>query len=89
MAGKKWEKVTWGLLLLVLAVLVTLAWPGEQRAGEPKADLRAYLPALVGTTHHFGGSGMEVAAFSRRVTLAREGLPAPVDRRGKQPGLVA
>ncbi|HAI52507.1 MAG TPA: hypothetical protein DCL99_04360, partial [Firmicutes bacterium] len=74
MAGKKWEKVTWGLLLLVLAVLVTLAWPGEQRAGEPKADLRAYLPALVGTTYHFAGSGMEFAAFSRRITFAGEGL---------------
>jgi hypothetical protein len=71
-----WRAVYLGLVLLLLVALAgKWLWPGQKEREESiRDDLRAYLPALVGTTFQFEGSGMEFASFSRRITFAAPGL---------------
>ncbi len=76
MKRRDWRAGCLGLILLLTALLFARwLFPAEE-ATDPavQEDLRAYLPALVGTTFHFQGSGMEFASFTRRITFAAPGL---------------
>lgn len=82
MERQNWRAVYLVVVLLLLAVLTARwFWPVEEVPGERldsyalvQDDLRAYLPALVGTTFFFEGEGNEFATFSRALTFREPGL---------------